>query len=68
MSNDDTALLSVDQAAKRLGVHRKTVLNWIHSGELPAFDLGKGFKITEQDLKEFMSGRRVEPKQQDDKD
>lgn len=67
-SNDDTKLLSVDDVAKRLGVHRKTVLNWIHAGELAAFDLGKGYKMTESDLRDFMSRRRISPKQSDDKD
>ena len=67
MSNDDSKLLSVDDVAKRLGVHRKTVLNWIHAGELAAFDLGKGFKTTESDLRDFMNRRRISPKQPDDK-
>lgn len=66
-SDDDTKLLSVDDVAKRLGVHRKTVLNWIHAEELAAFDLGKGFKITEKDLKDFMGRRRTGPKPPDDK-
>jgi excisionase family DNA binding protein len=65
-SDNDDKLLSVDDVAKRLGVHRKTVLNWIHSGELVAFDLGKGFKITESDLRDFMNRRRTSPKQPGD--
>ncbi len=65
-SDNDNRLLSVDDVAKRLGVHRKTVLNWIHAGELVAFDLGKGFKITESDLRDFMNRRRTSPKQPGD--
>lgn len=66
MSDDDIKLLSVDQVAKRLGVHRKTVLNWIHSGDLVALTLGKGYKVTEDDLREFLKHRRTDQKQQDD--
>ncbi len=60
MSVDDTRLLSVDQVAERLGVHRKTVLNWIHSGDLVAFTLGKGYKVSEHDLKDFLRSRRTD--------
>lgn len=66
--HDDNKLLSVDDVAKRLGVHRKTVLNWIHAGELAAFDLGKGYKINENDLRDFMNRRRIGPKQPDDRE
>lgn len=62
MSGEDIKLLTVDQVAERLGVHRKTILNWIHSGDLVALALGKGYKITEDDLKEFLKRRRTDQK------
>lgn len=60
MNENDEVLLSVEQVAKRLGVHKRTVLNWIHSGELVAFELGKGFKISRSDLEDFMRRRRTD--------
>lgn len=59
-NENDEVLLSVEQVAKRLGVHKRTVLNWIHSGELVAFELGKGFKISRSDLEDFMRRRRTD--------
>lgn len=64
--SDDEVLLSVDQVAKRLGVHRKTVLNWIRSGELVAFDIGKGYKISKRDLDDFMQRRRTDHRKGED--
>jgi excisionase family DNA binding protein len=64
--SDDQVLLSVDQVAKRLGVHKKTVLNWIRSGELIAFDIGKGYKVSKNDLDNFMQRRRTDHRNHDE--
>ncbi|HZS76539.1 MAG TPA: helix-turn-helix domain-containing protein [Ktedonobacteraceae bacterium] len=68
MNENDEVLLSVEQVAKRLGVHKRTVLNWIHSGELVAFDLGKGFKVSKSDLEDFMRRRRTDQRGRSDGD
>ena len=60
MNENYEVLLSVEQVAKRLGVHKRTVLNWIRSGELVAFDLGKGYKVGRSDLDDFMRRRRTD--------
>lgn len=33
---DDDDILSTSQCAKEAGINRRTVLSWIHRGELPA--------------------------------
>ncbi len=57
---DDT-LLTVEEVARRLGVHIDTVRRWIRSGELPAINLGgpAGYRITQADLDRFIKGRRT---------
>lgn len=46
-------LLSVDQAATRLGLHQKTVLRYIHDGRLKATRVGKAYRIQPADLDAF---------------
>lgn len=46
-------LLSVEQAAMRLGVHRKTILRYIHDAQLRATRVGKAYRILPTDLDAF---------------
>jgi excisionase family DNA binding protein len=56
----EETLLTVDDIARRLGVHPDTVRNWIKSGELLAFDLGgrAGYRISQAQLEEFLRKRQ----------
>jgi excisionase family DNA binding protein len=61
----DTAteeLLSLPEAADRLGVSVYTVRRWIKDGKLRAFRPGKEYRIREVDLEEFLQAREVRPK------
>lgn len=51
-------LLTTQDVADRLQVKERTVRDWIRSGELPAFDLGQGYRISEEDLEAFLEGRK----------
>jgi excisionase family DNA binding protein len=57
----DETLLTVEEVAKRLGVHIDTIRRWIRSGELPAINLGgpAGYRITRRDLDTFIRSRRT---------
>lgn len=51
-------LLTIDQVAEYMGVHRDTVYALVRSGRLPALQLGgrkAGWRITEADLDEFVA-------------
>jgi excisionase family DNA binding protein len=53
----NSKLLTIDQVAEYLGVHRDTVSSLIRSGRLPALQLGgrkTGWRITEEDLLKFV--------------
>jgi excisionase family DNA binding protein len=52
-------LLSVRDAADRLGVSTKTIRRWIASGELPHYRLGRSIRIAESDLIGFIRVRRA---------
>lgn len=54
--------LTVEQVAKALQVHWQTVLNYIKSGKLKALKLGKGYRISHEDLKKFIQKNQTKQK------
>jgi excisionase family DNA binding protein len=46
-------LYSVDQVAELLGLHVKTVRNYVHEGRLKATKVGKQYRISAEDLAAF---------------
>jgi len=54
---------TVQQVADRLGVAEATVRHWIKSGALRAIDIGKGWRIPDTDLAQFLAARETAPRQ-----
>lgn len=54
----EEALFSVEQVAERLGLHVRTVRNYVRDGKLPAVRIGKQYRIAQTDLDAF-TGRAV---------
>lgn len=52
-------LLTVNDAAEVLGIHARTVGEYIRDGRLKAFQLGGAWRITEDDLEKFVGGLRA---------
>lgn len=55
---DGTEMLTVEDVAKQLKVHIKTVRHWINTGELEAMDIGRGYRISKADLQAFIDRRK----------
>lgn len=53
-------LYSVEQVAERLGLHVRTVRNYVRDGRLKAVRIGKQYRIAHEDLEAF-TGLSVEP-------
>jgi excisionase family DNA binding protein len=53
-------LYSVEQVAERLGLHVKTVRNYVREGRLKAVRIGKQYRIAQADL-EALTGRPEPP-------
>ena len=53
-------LLTVEEVAKELRINAKTVRQYIASGELVAIVVGKGYKISRDDLDDFKRRRRTD--------
>src|SRR5919197_5078158 len=52
---DASALLSVSQAAQRLGVSPSTIWRWIEAGRLPAYRIGpKKIRVRREDLEQMV--------------
>ncbi|MEK7266025.1 MAG: helix-turn-helix domain-containing protein [Pseudomonadota bacterium] len=47
------------EAARRIGVHKNTVRNWVRSGELPAFTDRRPHIIRGADLRDFLERRQA---------
>ena len=56
---DETAgpLLTIAEVADRLRVNQKTIRRWIDAKELPAFKLGRQWRISEQNVRQFLQIR-----------
>jgi len=54
--------LTVEQVSDLLQIHWQTTLSYIHNGSLPAFKLGKGYRIAKKDLMTFIEKKKAEGK------
>ena len=55
MANNGDKILNVEHIAKFFGVSRKTVWEWCKHGKLPAFKIGKEWKIRQSDLQKIIN-------------
>ena len=53
---------TVREVADRLQVNEATVRHWIREGDLRAIDIGKGFRICDRDLEDFLSRHATRPR------
>jgi excisionase family DNA binding protein len=50
--------LTMDQFAAQLGVCTRTIRRWRDAGELHAYQIGRGWRISREDANAFMAVRR----------
>ena len=51
---NDVTFLTVAEVAARMRVSKMTVYRLVHSGELPAVRLGRSFRVTEDDVNDYI--------------
>ena len=56
---------TIDQVAEIVQVHRKTVEDWINSGELEAYQLKRRKRVTPEALRKFRANRQVKPQEKE---
>lgn len=52
-------MYTCEDIAERYGVQLITVWDWIRKKKLPAIKIGRGYRIAEEDLKQFEDSRRT---------
>lgn len=60
MENDERGLYSAEQVAELLGLHVRTVRNYVRDGRLKAVRIGKQYRIAREDLA-ALTGRPATP-------
>ena len=58
-------LYTCAEVAQRYGVEKITFWDWIRKRKLGAIKLGKEYRISEDDLRQFEDSRRIVPYSQD---
>jgi excisionase family DNA binding protein len=56
-SNDDMSdvvFLTIAEVAARMRVSKMTVYRLVHAGDLPAVRVGRSFRVTEDDVNEYL--------------
>lgn len=56
MQNEGQELYSVGEVAERLGLHVRTVRNYVRDGRLKAVRIGKQYRISREDFEALTSG------------
>ena len=59
LAADEPEYLKVEEVAARLKLKEKTIRDWIGRGELPAYKLGKEWRIRRDDFDQAMQARRT---------
>jgi excisionase family DNA binding protein len=60
-TNGEHEILTVEQAADYLQVHRLTVYRYIRQGLLPAARLGKVYRLFRRDVEAFLDAMKHHP-------
>ena len=53
-----STLLTIADVADHLRVNAKTVRRWVATGELPAYKVGRQWRVAEEDLWAFLAKHR----------
>ncbi|WP_077547684.1 MULTISPECIES: helix-turn-helix domain-containing protein [Pseudorhizobium] len=59
---------TVQEVADRLRVSEATVRHWIRDGDLRAIDIGKGWRVSDADLEDFLRRHETRPRETSSQD
>jgi excisionase family DNA binding protein len=58
---EQIAWMSTQEAARRLGVTTRTLYRFVDEGLLPAYKMGRVFRLQQSDVDQFIEASRVQP-------
>ncbi len=53
--------LSTDEAAQRLGIATRTLYRFINEGEIPAYRMGRVYRLKAADVDDYLERHRILP-------
>jgi excisionase family DNA binding protein len=59
--HEQIAWMSTQEAARRLGVTTRTLYRFVDEGLLPAYKMGRVFRLQQRDVDAFIEASRVQP-------
>ena len=57
---------TLEEAAEILQVHPRTVYNYVHNGSIRAIKVGRSWRISEDNLRQFVNGEAQEVSEKED--
>ncbi len=54
MAKKEIIVYTLKELEESLGITRRTIYNWIKAGKLQAIKVGKEWRVTEEQLQEFL--------------
>jgi excisionase family DNA binding protein len=61
MASDEIEWLSTQEAARRLGITTRTLYRFVDEDQLPAYRMGRVFRLKKSDVDAFIEESRVKP-------
>lgn len=61
MADGEILWLSTQEAARRLGITTRTLYRFVDEGSLPAYKMGRVFRLKREDVDAFIERSRVTP-------
>lgn len=61
MAGDEIVWMSTQEAARRLGITTRTLYRFVDEGALPAYKMGRVFRLKQSDVDTFIEASRIEP-------
>ena len=61
MAADEIVWMSTQEAARRLGVTPRTLYRFVDEGALPAYKMGRVFRLKRSDVDAYMEAARIAP-------
>lgn len=56
------AFYTIDEISEMLKISRRTAYRLIESGDLPAFKIGREFRVSAEDFEAFLTNSRISTK------
>jgi excisionase family DNA binding protein len=61
VAGDEIVWMSTQEAARRLGITTRTLYRFVDEGALPAYKMGRVFRLKQSDVDTFIEASRIEP-------